>query len=103
MPYTSTLSDRIPCVYILASQRNGTLYIGVTSNLVRRVWEHKNDLADGFTKKYGVHTLVWYEVHPTMDSAITREKRLKEWKRSWKLDLIEGVNPTWDDLYDELD
>ena len=103
MPYTSTLSDRIPCVYILASQRNGTLYVGVTSNLVRRVWEHKNDLADGFTKKYGVHTLVWYEVHPTMDSAITREKRLKEWKRNWKLDLIEGVNPMWDDLYDELD
>ena len=102
MPYTSTLSDRIPCVYILASQRNGTLYVGVTSDLVRRVWEHKNDLADGFTKKYGVHTLVWYEVHPTMDSAITREKRLKEWKRSWKLDLIEGVNPMWDNLYDEL-
>ena len=103
MPYTSTLSDKIPCVYILASQRNGTLYVGVTSDLVRRVWEHKSDLADGFTKKYGVHTLVWYEVHPTMDSAITREKRLKEWERSWKLDLIEGVNPTWDDLYDELD
>ena len=103
MPYTSTLSDRIPCVYILASQRNGTLYVGVTSDLVQRVWEHKNDLADGFTKKYGVHTLVWYEVHPTMGSAITREKRLKEWKRNWKLDLIEGVNPTWDDLYDELD
>ena len=103
MPYTSTLSDRIPCVYILASQRNGTLYVGVTSNLVRRVWEHKNDLVDGFTKRCGVHTLVWYEVHPTMDSAITREKRLKEWKRNWKLDLIEGVNPMWDDLYDELD
>ena len=93
----------MPCVYILASKRNGTLYIGVTSDLVRRVWEHKNDLARGFTKEHGVHTLVWYEVHPTMDSAITREKRLKNWKREWKLDLIEGVNPMWDDLYDKLD
>jgi len=89
-------------VYILASQRNGTLYIGVTSNLIKRVWEHKNDLAEGFTKKYGVHTLVWYEVHEDMVSAIDREKALKEWKREWKLELIEAMNPEWRDLYEDL-
>ena len=71
-----------PCVYILASKRNGTLYIGVTSDLIRRVWKHKNDLAEGFTKRYGVHELVWYESHETMESAITREKRLKNWPRA---------------------
>ncbi|HVC08666.1 MAG TPA: GIY-YIG nuclease family protein [Elusimicrobiota bacterium] len=91
-----------PCVYILASRRNGTLYVGVTSDLVKRVWEHKNDLADGFTKKYGVHALVWFERHESMDSAITREKRLKEWKRRWKLELIERENPEWDDLYERI-
>lgn len=89
-------------MYILASQRNGTLYIGVTSNLIKRVWEHKNDLAEGFTKKYGVHTLVWYEVHEDMVSAIDREKALKEWKREWKLELIEAMNPEWRDLYEDL-
>jgi len=89
-------------VYILASQRNGTLYIGVTSNLIKRVWEHKNDLAEGFTKLYGVHTLVWYEVHEDMVSAIDREKALKEWKREWKLELIEAMNPEWRDLYEDL-
>jgi putative endonuclease len=78
-----------PCVYILASRRNGTLYVGVTSNLVQRVWQHKNDLAEGFTKKYGVHTLVWFEPHEMMESAITREKTIKGWHRAWKLDLIE--------------
>ncbi len=91
-----------PCVYILASERNGTLYIGVTSDLVKRVWEHKNNFVDGFTKRYGVHTLVWYEVHETMESAITREKALKYWKRGWKLGLIETSNPDWLDLYGEL-
>ena len=96
------LSEKIPCVYILASKRNGTLYIGVTSDLVQRVWQHKNNLADGFTKKYDVHTLVWYEVHPTMESAITREKQLKEWHRKWKLRLIEETNPKWEDLYTEI-
>ena len=91
-----------PCVYILASKRNGTLYIGVTSTLVQRVWQHKNDLVEGFTKRYGVHTLVWYEIHETMESAIAREKAIKEWRRAWKLDLIEKRNPAWRDLYEEL-
>ena len=89
-------------MYILASKRNGTLYIGVTSDLVKRLWEHKNNLVEGFTKHYGVHHLVWYELHERMESAIEREKRLKEWKRVWKLDLIENSNPNWLDLYDTL-
>ena len=91
-----------PCVYLLASQRNGTLYIGVTSDIVKRIWEHKNNAAEGFTKRYAVHTLVWYEVHETMESAITREKTLKGWKRKWKLELIEQDNPQWTDLYNSL-
>ncbi len=91
-----------PCVYILASERNGTLYIGVTSDLIKRVWEHKNDFVDGFTKRYGVHVLVWYEVHETMESAIAREKAIKAWKRTWKLELIEKDNPAWIDLYEKL-
>jgi putative endonuclease len=89
-------------VYILASRRNGTLYIGVTNDLVRRVWEHKNDLIDGFTKRYGVHILVWYEVADTALAAITREKQLKKWYRGWKLELIEGMNPEWRDLYSDI-
>ena len=93
---------RTPCVYILSSKRNGTLYIGVTSNLIQRAWEHKNDFVDGFTKRYGVHNLVWYEVHGTMESAITREKALKWWKRAWKIRLIEESNPSWKDLYSEI-
>lgn len=91
-----------PCVYILASARNGTLYVGVTSNLVQRVWQHKNDQAEGFTKKYGVHLLVCYELHATMESAISREKLIKGWRRAWKLKLIETANPQWRDLYDEI-
>ena len=91
-----------PCVYLLASRRNGTLYVGVTSDLVKRVWEHKEDLADGFTKRYAVHTLVWYELHESMEAAIRREKAIKEWKRRWKLELIEKQNPEWRDLYYEL-
>ena len=91
-----------PCVYILASHRHGTLYTGVTSNLVQRVWQHKNGLADGFTKKYAVHSLVWYEMHENMESAIVREKRIKAWKRAWKLRLIVQENPTWGDLFDAL-
>ena len=87
-----------PCVYILASERNGTLYIGVTSDLVKRVWEHKSDFVEGFTKQHQVHTLVWYEMHGSMESAITREKQLKEWKRQWKIELIEKSNPYWNDL-----
>ena len=91
-----------PCVYILASKRNGTLYTGVTSNLVHRVWQHKNNLVEGFTKRHGVHTLVWYESHDTMESAIMRERALKAWKRSWKLALIEETNKTWRDLYQDI-
>ena len=84
---------------MLASQPNGTLYIGVTSHLVKRIWEHKKNLADGFTKKYHVHTLVWYESHDDMESAIQREKQLKKWNRQWKIRLIHKMNPAWDDLY----
>jgi len=91
--------EKQPAVYILASKRNGTLYIGVTSDMAKRVWEHKNDLVEGFTKRYDVHSLVWYELHESMESAIKREKSMKEWKRVWKLELIESVNPDWDDLY----
>jgi len=93
---------KLPSVYILASQRNGTLYVGVTSNLIKRIWEHKNDQADGFTKKYHVHDLVWYEMHDSMESAISREKAIKEWNRKWKLELIETTNPYWQDLYNQL-
>ena len=85
--------DKQPAVYILTNKRNGTLYIGVTSDLVKRIWEHKNNVVEGFTKRYGVHNMVWYEVHETMESAIHREKLLKEWKRAWKLELIERNNP----------
>ena len=91
--------NKQPAVYILASKRNGTLYIGVTSELVKRIWEHKNNMVEGFTKRYNVHRLVWYELHENMESAITREKRLKNWKRKWKLELIENSNPDWQDLY----
>ncbi len=76
---------KAPCVYVLANKPNGTLYIGVTSNLVQRVWQHKNDLVEGFTKRYGIHRLVWFEAHESMESAITREKMLKRWKRAWKI------------------
>jgi putative endonuclease len=89
-------------VYLLASKRNGTLYIGVTSDLVKRVHEHKNDLIEGFTKKYNVHKLVYYEATEDINSAITREKQLKKWKRDWKIELIEKSNPEWKDLYFEL-
>ena len=91
-----------PCVYILASQRNGTLYIGVTSDLVRRVWEHKHDMADGFSKKYGIHALVYFEQCNDMIAAITREKQLKKWNRAWKVELIESMNPEWNDLWEEI-
>ncbi len=91
-----------PCVYLLCNQRNGTLYVGVTSNLVQRIWQHKEGLADGFSKKYGLKTLVWYEQHATMESAITREKAIKEWKRAWKLTLIENMNPDGRDLYPDI-
>ncbi len=86
-------------VYILASERNGTLYIGVTNDIVRRVHEHKNNLVDGFTSKYSVHRLVYYERFDNVELAIEREKQMKKWKRKWKLELIEKVNPDWNDFY----
>jgi putative endonuclease len=89
-------------VYMMASRKNGTLYIGVTSDLVRRVWQHKNDILEGFTQKYGVHRLVWYESTTDAHTAIQREKRLKKWRRQWKIDLIEEDNPNWEDLYGSL-
>ena len=93
---------KLPSVYILASKRNGTLYVGVTSNLPKRIWEHKNDLVAGFTQKHRVHHLVWYEVHDEVESAITREKQLKRWKRAWKIDLIEKTNQDWTDRYESI-
>jgi putative endonuclease len=91
-----------PAVYILASKQNGTLYVGVTSNLQKRAWEHKNDLVEGFTRKYGVHQLVYYELHEDMISAINREKQMKKWNRAWELELIERQNPGWRDLWEEI-
>jgi len=91
-----------PVVYILACKRNGTLYIGVTSELQKRAWQHKNDLVEGFTKRYGVHRLVYYELHDGMASAITREKQMKKWNRIWKLELIEKGNPEWLDLWNDI-
>ena len=86
----------------MASGRNGTLYIGVTNHIARRSWEHRSDLVEGFTKRYGVHRLVYAEFHATMPLAIQREKQLKKWNRAWKLRLIEEINPQWHDLYDDL-
>jgi putative endonuclease len=91
-----------PAVHILASRKNGTLYVGVTSDLVKRIWAHRNDLVEGFTNRYGVHQLVWFEIHESMDPAIQQEKRLKEWKRTWKVQLIEKRNPNWEDLYPRI-
>lgn len=94
--------DKQPTVYLLANRKRGTLYIGVTSDLVRRVAEHKTGALGGFTKRYEIHQLVWYEAHGSMGSAIKREKAIKKWKRSWKLELIETNNPDWWDLYDTI-
>ena len=93
---------RRPCVYILASKRNGTLYVGVTADIVSRVWDHRTGTVDGFTKTYGVHLLVYVEFHETMAEAILREKQIKEWRRVWKIELIERANPQWRDLYDDV-
>jgi putative endonuclease len=89
-------------VYILASRRNGTLYIGVTDDLPKRIWIHRAELLPGFTKRYGVKTLVWYEQHESRESAFTRERQLKKWNRAWKLRLIEQMNPAWRDLYNDF-
>ena len=95
------LKERNSAAYMLASRRNGTLYIGVTSDLHQRMAEHKQGLIEGFTKKYGVKLLVYYETYPTMEAAIRREKQLKEWRRLWKIRRIESMNPEWMDLFDE--
>ncbi len=89
-------------VYILAKARNSTFYVGITSDLPKRIWEHKNEAADGFTKKHGVKTLVYYEIFDNPEEAIKREKRLKKWNRTWKMRVIEEMNPDWDDLYEQI-
>ncbi len=94
--------DKQPAVYMLANKKRGTLYIGVTSDLVKRIWEHKTNVVEGFTHRYGVHRLVWYELHGTMAFAIERETVLNNWNRSWKLKLIEADNPDWQELYDTI-
>ena len=91
-----------PAVYILTTGKRGTLYIGVTGNLVVRIWQHREHVAAGFTTRYNVTMLVWYELHATMESAITREKQLKKWNREWKLRLIQDANPEWRDLWEEI-
>ncbi|MDR6991139.1 GIY-YIG nuclease family protein [Luteimonas sp. 3794] len=96
------MRTRLPCTYILASAPRGTLYTGVTSNLVQRVWQHRNNLTPGFTSQHRIHRLVWFETHDTMHAAITREKRLKAWQRLWKIQLIESTNAEWRDLYPDL-
>lgn len=95
-------SEFSPTVYLLASKRNGTTYVGVTSDLAGRIYEHRNGLLPGFTREHGVKMLVWFEVHATMEHAIVREKRIKKWNRAWKLRLIEQDNPTWRDLAEDL-
>ena len=96
------MQEKQPAVYILASQRNGTLYIGVTSDLIKRLWEHRNNVVDGFSQKYNVHRVVYFEQHVTMENAISRERQLKKWNRAWKLRLIEEHNPEWKDLWPEI-
>ncbi|OON63724.1 hypothetical protein B0920_10335 [Massilia sp. KIM] len=91
--------EKTSFVYILASRPYGTLYVGVTSDLIKRIWQHKSGFVPGFTKKYKVHTLVWYETHADITAAITREKQIKEWPRAWKIKLIQSTNPAWQDLY----
>jgi len=94
--------DKAFYVYVLASRRNGTLYVGVTSDLVQRAWQHKEGFVSGFTKEHDVKKLVWYEQHETAESTITREKQIKKWNRAWKVELIETANPYWNDLYPQV-
>ena len=93
---------KFPCVYILASRRAGALYVGVTADLAQRVWQHKSDFVKGFTSRYNIHSLVWYEAHDSMESAIAREKAIKKWRRQWKIELIVQNNPDWRDLYSDI-
>ncbi len=101
-PLGSPIRIKNPCVYILANRENGTIYVGVTSNLAARVWQHKNDVVPGFTSRHRAHSLVWYEAHANMTAAIEREKAIKKWRRAWKIQLIEKMNPSWKDLYAEI-
>ena len=94
--------NKQPAVYILASRRHGTLYVGVTSDLVKRVWEYRDDVLEGFTSRYGVHRLVYFEMYDDMEQAILREKRIKKWNRAWKIDLIEKHNSNWMDLWETV-
>ena len=89
-------------IYILASKKNGTLYIGITSDLIKRIYEHKNDFVEGFTRQYTIHNLVYFEATESVESAILREKQLKKWNRAWKINLIENNKPAWNDLYPDL-
>jgi putative endonuclease len=94
--------ERNPCVYMMANRMRGTLYVGVTADLAKRAWEHRSGAVEGFTKRYGLHRLVWFEQHEEMEQAILQEKRLKRWRREWKIALVEHTNPSWRDLYDEI-
>ena len=96
------MDGQLPCVYILTNKHRNVLYTGVTSELARRIWQHKNKLVDGFSNKYNADSLVWYEPHTEIYSAITREKQIKKWNRGWKIELIETSNPEWRDLYEEI-
>lgn len=96
------MNRKQPTVYIMSSRKNGTLYIGVTTNLVKRVWEHRNSVVVGFTQRYDIKHLVYFEVHTNISVAITREKQLKRWKREWKIRLIESFNPDWKDLWNDI-
>ena len=96
------MTEKQPATYILANKKKGVLYAGVTSNLVKRIWEHKQHLADGFTKKYHLHKLVYFELHEDMLEAVVREKQIKKWRRDWKVGLIERENPEWRDLYNDI-
>jgi putative endonuclease len=91
-----------PAVYLLTNRQNGTLYTGVTSHLIQRIWQHREGTIKGFTQRYRIKILVWYELHSTMEHAIRREKAIKEWKRHWKVELIESMNPAWRDLYEDI-
>ncbi|MFO7715543.1 GIY-YIG nuclease family protein [Desulfosarcina sp.] len=96
------MPDKQYYVYILCNKRNGTLYIGITSNLIKRIWQHKNSLVEGFSKQYGLKNLVYFEAYKDVEEAILREKRLKKWNRDWKINLIEKNNPNWEDIYQRL-
>ena len=99
---SSIKNMKTPCLYIITNKTRGTLYIGVTSDLVQRIWQHKNGLIEGFSKRYGLKMLVWFERHDSMESAIVRERNVKYWRRDWKIQIIEESNPTWRDLYPDI-